>query len=550
MKAASSQVLQRVAVLADELKLASLQPQIAACRNVLQSQHGIEVAVFGRFKAGKSSFLNHLVGRSVLPIGVVPLTAVITRLRYGPAERAEVTYLDGRTHPIPLEKISLYVSESENPDNARRVESLVVELPALQPLAPLEFVDTPGLGSAFTHNTETALKWLPNVGAALVAVSSDAPLSERDLALIQDLRQHTPRIVLLLTKADLLTEPQRAEVLAFLQKELRRKWPDALPIHFYSVRPGESALHDRLLRELLLPLIQHRHEATNEIIRHKLASLVRQALNYLRVAHAAATQAESARAALREELAEERTQFDLLRSELGLRTRDWSARALDWYLARLLPTQRDLQGRITARLEEAFPRWHLRLPPFLDAWRRLVQEFLQRELGEVSSSRQAIFCEPLGKARTHLTRTLRAFHDRLSEHVKTALGVTLTPTEFTLEFREPEAPPVDVAFAFDVAFTTVGWLIPMAVFRGPIERILMRKARYEVAKNLSRLAAGWRDRVSQLMETMAREAERQAAEELATLEQTLAQTTSSAHDLERAITALELSQQSLGTPAP
>ena len=74
-------ILDRVSGLAGELKLASLQPQIAACRRQFNgSVHAIDVAVVGRFKAGESSFLNHLTGRTVLPIGVVPLTAVVTRL--------------------------------------------------------------------------------------------------------------------------------------------------------------------------------------------------------------------------------------------------------------------------------------------------------------------------------------------------------------------------------------------------------------------------------------------------------------------------------------
>ncbi len=209
-------ILDRISTLARELKLANLQPQIAACRNQLHARNGIDVAVFGRFKAGKSSFLNHLAGRNVLPIGVVPLTAVITRLHYGPEEKADVHFLDGRVETIPVSDIGLFVGENENPGNRKQVAAVEVELPELKPFAPLQFVDTPGLGSAFAHNTEVALNWLPNVGAAIVAVSSDAPLSERDLALLDELRQHTPKIVLLLTKADLLTEAERAEVLAFV----------------------------------------------------------------------------------------------------------------------------------------------------------------------------------------------------------------------------------------------------------------------------------------------------------------------------------------------
>ena len=77
--------------------------------------------------------------------------------------------------------------------------------------------------------------------------------------------------------------------------------------------------------------------------------------------------------------------------------------------------------------------------------------FLLRELGEVSHSQQAMFCLPLRRARQHLTRTLRAFHDRLAAHVQAAVGVTLAPREFSLEVPEPAAPPVEVSYAFDAA---------------------------------------------------------------------------------------------------
>ena len=532
-------ILERVSGLAGELKLASLEPRIAACRKQLSGSQGIDVAVLGRFKAGKSSFLNHLTGRAVLPIGVAPVTAVVTRLRYGPKELAEVRFLDGTAKTVLPDDIGLYVSESENHDNEKRVASVELELPALRTLAPLEFVDTPGLDSVFLHNTETALQWLPNVGTALVAVSSDAPLSGRDLALLEELRKHTPKIVLLLTKADLLTEPQRAEVLEFVRRELRRKWETEIPVFFYSIRSEWAGLKTELEQELLFPLLRNRSKAGSQIARHKLISLADQTLNYLQIALAAATQAESARLELRKRLAEEHGQFDLFRAELCVLGREWSAKALDWSLEQLRPTQAALKARITADLQEQFRRWQLRMPPMLEAWREWMGDFLNQELNEVSCSQRAMFCQPLHRASQHLTRTLRAFQDRLAEHVNKALGIAPAPREFWLEIREPSAPPVDVSFAFDAAFATLGHVIPLGLFRRPIERALRRKARYEVEKNVSRLAAAWRDRVAKGIVQLTKEAEQQALDELAALEQMLGQTASMAPELTRAIYDLE-----------
>jgi GTP-binding protein EngB required for normal cell division len=539
-------ILDRVSDLANELKLVNLKPQIAACRELLGRRNGIDVAVFGRFKSGKSSFLNHLTGRAVLPIGVVPLTAVITRLRFGETDRAQVRFLNGTTETIPPCDIGRYVGENENPSNQKQVAAVEVELPELKLFAPLQFVDTPGLGSAFAHNTEVALNWLPNVGAALVAVSSDAPLSERDLELLGDLRRHTPKIVLLLTKADLLTEPQRAEVMEFVAAQLRQKWSGELPVFFYSIKPELAAMKSALLAELLHPLLQHRVEAGEQILQHKLASLAGQTLDYLRVALAAATQAESARQALRDRLDEERRQFGLFREELQVLTREWSAQALDQSLLKLKPQQEALQEQITIRLVAQFSQWPSRLPSFLRVWRDWLQTSLTRELTEISHAEKAMFLEPLQRVEQHLMRTLQALQHRLAGHVKTALGVTLAPHDIFLEVSEPSAPPIDIGYV-DAAFSLISPIIPMNLFRPAIERSLLRKSRWEVEKNLSRVASAWRDRVAKGISELTRQAEQQALDELAALEQMLAQTASKAPELKKSIDDLEQFQNRLRT---
>ncbi len=543
-------ILKRIAALADELRLSNLRPLIAACRQQLGVPERIDVAVFGRFKSGKSSFLNHLAGQSVLPIGVLPLTAIVTRLRHGPVERAAVRFLDGTVKSVPLDDIGLYVGENENPRNAKQVAGVDAELPALQSFAPLEFVDTPGLGSAFTHNTEATLQWLPKVGVALVAVSADAPLSERDLNLLDELRRHTPKIALLLTKADLLTESQRAEVRDFLRRQLAERWGSGgLPVFFYSIKPELPELKTVLVERLLEPLRQDRRAAAEQILRHKLTSLLSQALDYLRVALAAATQAEASRQALHDRLLEECGRFDALREELQLLAHDVAGKALEQSVQRLQPIQRTLQAKVTTDLEAQLRQWRLRLPPLLKAWRAWLNEYLRSELSEVSQAQRGMFCEPLHKARERLTRALRAFQDRLAEHVKTALGVTLTRREFALEVRGPSAPPVNVSYAFDAAFTTIGWLIPLTLFRKPIERVLLRKASWEVEKNLSRLAADWQTRVSAGVQELRRQAEQYALNELATLEQMLAQGQSNQPQLREAILELESFRAQFAAPA-
>jgi hypothetical protein len=98
---------------------------------------------------------------------------------------------------------------------------------------------------------------------------------------------------------------------------------------------------------------------------------------------------------------------------------------------------------------------------------------------------------------------------------------------------------VDVAFAFDVAFTTLGWFIPLTLFCKPIERVLLRKARYEVEKNLSRPAADWHRRVEVVIGELRRQTEEAAGNELEALARVAAQTGSKVPRLHEQIVELE-----------
>jgi len=128
----------------------------------------IDVAVLGKFKAGKSSFLNSLIGKPILPVGVTPVTTLITRLQFGQRERAIATYFDGTVHEVDFSEVETFTSETRNPGNEKNVEVVDIELPSLQECAGLRLVDTPGLGSVFKYHRETSENWLPEVGAAVL----------------------------------------------------------------------------------------------------------------------------------------------------------------------------------------------------------------------------------------------------------------------------------------------------------------------------------------------------------------------------------------------
>ena len=136
-------VLNAVAEICGRYRITALQDFQESCRTFAGDKI-LNVAVFGRFKAGKSSFLNHLIGRPLLPVGVIPITSAVTEIQYGATERADVIFQDGRTEAVPLTRIGEFMSETENPENAKGVARVRLELPAMERYRGIRFVDTPG----------------------------------------------------------------------------------------------------------------------------------------------------------------------------------------------------------------------------------------------------------------------------------------------------------------------------------------------------------------------------------------------------------------------
>ncbi|MDD5170122.1 MAG: dynamin family protein, partial [Syntrophales bacterium] len=354
---ASDRLLEIVDQACKELQIVSLNRQIDVCRSLVSQKPLIDVAILGQFKAGKSSFLNSLIGKHLLPVGVIPVTTAITRIKYGDTERAVVSHFDGTTTEIALADLDEYTSEARNPANRKDVEVVDVELPSLEDYAGIRLVDTPGLGSVFKYHMETSENWLPEVGAAILAVSADRPLSEHDLALLRDLLRHTPRIVILLTKADLLTAEQQKEVVRFFQDTLKRELNRDFPIFLYSIRDNMDKFKHRLERELLLGLSANRDVEFAGILQYKVQSLGRACRNYLEIALETSCRADTDRKDLRRQILGEQINLTQIEEELIVLTRAQAIHTrtnIDKYLERF---QNPLHDKLVNTLKEDIPAW-------------------------------------------------------------------------------------------------------------------------------------------------------------------------------------------------
>jgi len=212
-------------ILADALnELAALgtardREQLAALLDRLDVAR-LRVLVVGEAKRGKSTLINALLGRDVLPSGVTPLTAVATTVRYGNDPRAEVLFLDGHEEKHPLTALAAFVTEPGNPRNRRRVAGVTVYLDEPLLAAGVELVDTPGTGSVFEWDTETAHEALQSMDAAVFVLTADPPVSASERDLLARVAGLSVTTFAVLNKADHLDEPGLAEAAEFTRQVL------------------------------------------------------------------------------------------------------------------------------------------------------------------------------------------------------------------------------------------------------------------------------------------------------------------------------------------
>jgi len=268
----AGQVLRQLLSVSTKHGLAEVRPLIAAAAERATATT-LDVGVFGRVSAGKSSLINALVGSAVLPVGATPVTAVPVRIGHG-AERVEVRFREARPRLIPIEELPVYATEEKNPQNSRGVRSIEIALPG----APLgvRFLDTPGVGSLASSGAAQAFAWLPRCDLGLVLVAAGTPLGRDETALVSGLRHAGIDCCLLLSKADLLDEADRERARGYIGAELEGLLGPEHRVEqrAVSTRPGFSAGLDSLQAEILRPLaVDHVHRAT-QALRTRLERLV------------------------------------------------------------------------------------------------------------------------------------------------------------------------------------------------------------------------------------------------------------------------------------
>lgn len=169
-----------------QLTLAAIEvneeDQTALQRSIQQLDDFFLLVVVGEFNAGKSAFINALLGEPFLPEGVTPTTTKVNIIRYGDAEESIRLGKDieGRTAPASF-------------------------------LQDISIVDTPGTNAIIREHEQITSRFIPRSDLVLFVTSADRPFTESERVFLEKIREWGKKVVLVINKIDILPSREALE---------------------------------------------------------------------------------------------------------------------------------------------------------------------------------------------------------------------------------------------------------------------------------------------------------------------------------------------------
>ncbi|MBP9503204.1 MAG: dynamin family protein [Candidatus Promineofilum sp.] len=185
----------------------------ALAESIRQLDELFLLVIAGEFNAGKSAFINALLGQKLQPEGVTPTTDQIYLLRYGET------------------------SQRMPGENGVWIQTAPVKL-----LSKLTVVDTPGTNAIVREHEALTSEFIPRSDLVLFITSADRPFTESERAFLDQIRNWGKKIVLVINKIDIFdNEAELSQVINFVGEAARSLVGDVAAVFPVSARLAQAA---------------------------------------------------------------------------------------------------------------------------------------------------------------------------------------------------------------------------------------------------------------------------------------------------------------------
>lgn len=215
-----------------------------------------QLVVVGMFSRGKSTFIDALLGKRLLPTSKKPTTAVISKVIYNSTPSFYLHYKDGRKpNPMSEKEFLNFTASNTEDDEIKSVE--LENISFAQVGYPLTFcqngvvlVDTPGTNDLNQTRVELTYQYLNKADAVIMLLAADQALSIGEVEFLKEriLKNQISDIFFIINRKDTLASPiEEQRVLEFVKQNVLNVTGDSLkgPLHLYLLSSYQALLARR-----------------------------------------------------------------------------------------------------------------------------------------------------------------------------------------------------------------------------------------------------------------------------------------------------------------
>jgi GTP-binding protein EngB required for normal cell division len=177
----------------------------------------LRMAILGEFNAGKSTFVNALMGVDLAPTGILPTTATLHHVVYSPDPFARISIAGAPERVVPHERLRAALGEVHAA--GQHVERVVIGVPQDR-LRSVEIIDTPGFNAPDPKHREAALRAFDQLHAAVWLLDAAQPLKDTERTLLVDLLTREIPVQIIVNKADRLSPEDLVRVTENIRSNL------------------------------------------------------------------------------------------------------------------------------------------------------------------------------------------------------------------------------------------------------------------------------------------------------------------------------------------
>lgn len=199
-------------------EMADLESVAAVAELAAERSRPVRLAIVGEFNAGKSTFINALIGADVAPTGVLPTTATLHHLRWAPDPIARISFAQGHEPPeriVPLPELRATLKPL-GASTVRRVE-LLMPLPFL---VRVEILDTPGFNAPDPQHVAVARAAFEEADVAVWLLDATQAMKQSEREVLEEAKRAKLPLQMLVNKADRLDATGLSRVMGAVDEAL------------------------------------------------------------------------------------------------------------------------------------------------------------------------------------------------------------------------------------------------------------------------------------------------------------------------------------------